>query len=306
MTSNTRLRVIAGLLLVAALIPFALYATDLPDPMASNWGTDGRPNGSLPIWGFIALTALLVGGGLFLGHALGRGTEPSPESAAATMFFGVFAAGLAWAGVLANRGAASWDEAGSIGWFEALVAVAAAVGAALVAHRAWMRRYPPPLPRRDPHRHGDVPVVPPSPGEQAAWSGSVVVRWPLLIVAVGVGAFVVVPSGIRWLMLVGPLVALFLLRSRAVVSAAGLEVWLGPARVRRIPMERISHAEIVDVEPRLWGGWGWRVVGDASALVARAGEGMLVRFHDGRAFVITVDDAARGAGLLNWLLSPDR
>jgi hypothetical protein len=94
-----------------------------------------------------------------------------------------------------------------------------------------------------------------------------------------------------------------MLRVEAAVSPTGLTVRLGPIRVRRIPLDKIVRAEATHIEPMRWGGWGWRVIPDASAIVLRRGDGLVVHYPGGRRFAVTVDDAATGAGLLNGLLA---
>jgi hypothetical protein len=47
------------------------------------------------------------------------------------------------------------------------------------------------------------------------------------------------------------------------------------------------------------------MVPGARAVVVRSGEGLRLIRHDGRAFVVTVDDAAIAAGVLLAHLEPD-
>ncbi len=73
---------------------------------------------------------------------------------------------------------------------------------------------------------------------------------------------------------------------------------------RRIPLDRITEVAVVDIDPtREFGGWGWRWSGDGrSGIILRAGEGIEVTQSNGKRFVVTVDDAKTGAGVLAALL----
>ena len=56
-----------------------------------------------------------------------------------------------------------------------------------------------------------------------------------------------------------------------------------------------------------FGGWGYRVrPGSRTGFVVRKGEALEVERGDGTAWVVTVDDAAEGAALLNTLADRDR
>ena len=65
----------------------------------------------------------------------------------------------------------------------------------------------------------------------------------------------------------------------------------------------MERASVIDVSPlRDFGGWGWRVGhGGRTGIVLRSGEALLVEQTGGRSLVITVEDAAQGAALLNTM-----
>lgn len=301
MTAIRRFWVLTAVLAVAGVAPFVIFAGELPSPMASHWGIDGRPDGSMPAWG-VALGMLgTLGLGVLIGALLRRPKEPSSTSAAMLAALGVLAAGLAWSTVLANRGAAHWEEAGSIGLVHVMGIILASALAAVAAHRWWSRHHP--IPDHAPIDGADTPVIPVQPGEQVAWVGVAVVRWPLIIVGVSLLAAFFVPQHVGWILLLAALPAIVLTRAEARVSQSGVTVRLGPIRVRRIDLKEIAQAQVALIEPSDWGGWGWRLVPDGSALVLRRGEGIVVTYPNGRRFAVTVDDAATGAGLINGLLA---
>ncbi|MFC9176989.1 MULTISPECIES: hypothetical protein [Streptomyces] len=79
------------------------------------------------------------------------------------------------------------------------------------------------------------------------------------------------------------------------VDGDSLEVRCGHAGLprRRILLTHVVGAEYVaKVNPRDWGGWGYRWRPEqGTAVVVRKGEGMALLLGDGRTFTVTVDDA---------------
>jgi hypothetical protein len=71
----------------------------------------------------------------------------------------------------------------------------------------------------------------------------------------------------------------------------------------RIPLADIASAASTTVVPLgEFGGFGLRWgLGKRMGIVTRGGEGLEVQRRDGRALVVTVDDAATAAGLLTAL-----
>ena len=50
-----------------------------------------------------------------------------------------------------------------------------------------------------------------------------------------------------------------------------------------------------------WGGWGYRIMPDRSAVVLRSGPGLVVTSTSGKQFAITIDDPEEPAALLQAL-----
>ena len=88
------------------------------------------------------------------------------------------------------------------------------------------------------------------------------------------------------------------------VDQAGLRTLWGPfawpRQLVRLPDIAAVHAQ--NIEPMQWGGWGLRVNGRGTAAIVRSGPGLVVQKSNGNTFVVTVDDAAQGADVLNALL----
>jgi hypothetical protein len=161
-----------------------------------------------------------------------------------------------------------------------------------------------------------------APGERVVWlrtatmarGGAIGIAAAVL--AVLVAAFVAwltgAPEGLVWLLgLLGVLLLTLAATTVAFhvrVDEAGLSVdsMLGLPRFR-IRLADIASAAAVDVNPMgEFGGWGLRLSVDRRfGVVLRRGEAIEVVRTNGRRFVVTVDDAATGAALLEALLRRD-
>jgi hypothetical protein len=79
------------------------------------------------------------------------------------------------------------------------------------------------------------------------------------------------------------------------VDRESLEVRCGHMGVprRRILLAHVAGAEFEPlVNPRHWGGWGYRWRPEkGTAVVVRRGEGVVLQLWDGHTFTVTVDDA---------------
>ncbi|MEU2509621.1 hypothetical protein ABZ621_33620 [Streptomyces sp. NPDC007863] len=79
------------------------------------------------------------------------------------------------------------------------------------------------------------------------------------------------------------------------VDERAMEVRCGHIGVprRTIPLSEVVDADYAPrVNPRHWGGWGYRWRPDrGTAVVVRRGEGLVLRLADGRTFTVTVDGA---------------
>jgi uncharacterized membrane protein len=290
--------------LVAGLAPVATW-NRLPDPVASHWNAAGVPDAAL---GRIADTVLLVLVTATIAYGpIVAARLPMPRRQAQLLVAvanggAVLLATVRVASVRANLDAPTWEAAGRLGAGTFLVAVGLGVVAGLVG---WLAA-------------GDRPDLMPTtsapaeiavePGEAVVWTGGAsgsAGRWvPLvLVLAAGLSALVAPAEARTTLLIVLPVVALAVAafgQVRVTVGPRGLAVaagWLGWPRLR-VPIEDVADVAVEDVAPMSYGGWGLRKVPGATAVVVRAGQGLRVERRDGRAFVVTVDDAARGAGVL--------
>lgn len=302
---------VLGFLLVRSWLP------ELPDPIATHWGTKG-------VDGFSA-----------------RSSAPWPPLAAG--IFGPLLAGIGWAvagrtafvrrGVAAlglgmtafmttifvgtaaiQRGLADAHAAGSadawLGWGALAGVVGASIGGFLMPGETLGAAV----------AHAPVPASAPraalAPGERAMWSGwASSARTMVLVLALSVAPLVVLAiAGMSWVVLASIGVPLLLLMSafsafRVTVGQQGLVVRgaLGVPRFH-VPLTEVAEAGVTSVSPmRDFGGWGLR--GDLKGrfgVILRKGPALEVCRGDGSRFVVTLDGADEAAALLNTLADRTR
>ncbi|XVQ13599.1 hypothetical protein ACQP1W_13995 [Spirillospora sp. CA-255316] len=318
----TALAASAGLALLPAA-PLALRDR-VPDPLASHWGVDGTPDGSASFTSWLVLVGavwlIFCGGALAVGLR-GWGRRRVRAWTGATLGFGAgVTAGAVAATLGANLDRATWREAGGLGGGTMALVL---LGAAAVAGVGWLLGNvgsdrlgtPPPAatPRMDPRADAV------GAGRRPVWIGYAHSRWAVwlcgaMAVAGVVGALSAVllpepltpgrPLALPLLALVlSGLAGLTLSSARVTVDGRGLTVAFGPLGwpVRRIPVARVSSAWAEDRSPSQVGGWGYRVRGDGTTVMLRGGECLVVQHDGGARFAVSVDDAERGAALLNAL-----
>ncbi len=290
------------------LIPFQAYRSDLPNRVASHYGISGKADGSMtPEQFFIVIGALMV---LGLGGCLAialtrRKLQPmvAPSVAFVGAFIGALCAGMLATTAIDQRGLERWQDATLSLW-----ALIVWIGGSLIAGSV-AARIASSLPF-DSESGTDAP--PPAMnltvGERVFWSSTLSARWPLFSsLAVLLVALVVTQLTELWVVLVLLFIAIVLSafgRIRVTADQSGLQVrygFLGWPRTS-VPIHRIATVHAIDVRPADWGGWGYRgslTLLKRAAVVLRAGPGIRVDLHDGKVFVVTIDDPDLPARLLN-------
>ncbi len=305
------------LTLVLVIGPILVGWSSLPNPIAVGWQGRGEPTESASPTAFlIVMSVIAVICALLFAVAGLRPLKTPIFNGSAAVIAAAIAPALAAVSistVVLNRNATTWTEVTEPGplW------IAATIVAPMLAivPVGWLMRDTFMTPS---------PVGPePSAGltlaetETAAWHSQASSNWPRLvagplavigIVAMVAGLFAIGAPGILLgLTLVGIALVILAFASISVsVDRRGLAVRYGPLPwpVSRIPLNSIEAASALDVRPMEHGGWGYRgsrkLFGKA-AVVVRGGEGIRLGLRDGTEFVVTVDDADRGAGVLNDL-----
>lgn len=312
-------------IIVASTAVIAAWLPELPDPVATHWGTEGV-NGYGPPWSYLAIT-LGIGGGLVLVMGLtAMHAHRLPQSSAkpsigawspATRFIGGLSLGLAvmmafvsLVSVQLQRGLADAADAPDIGIWALIGFGLLIAGTAL----GWFLQPKSPAsatPRAE--RAGSIPLA---ATERAAWFGTasmapagVAVLIGALVLLAVMTVFTAAQGDDAWWILASVTILLAALIAAMVVfrvrvNAEGLRArsLLGwPSN--RIPLDRIVSVETVIINPMAeFGGWGWRLgVDGRRGIVLRAGEALQVTDTRGRVFVVTIDRAADAAAVLETL-----
>ncbi|MEU6793262.1 hypothetical protein ABZ907_16320 [Nonomuraea wenchangensis] len=308
-----------GLLVTAAQTGLPLVMRDrLPDPMASHWGLGDRPDSSQSFTAYVLMVTLfwvvpwivaLVTA--FEGRTLAR-RQGRMGWWGALFGLGVLAFGVNLSSVLANLDVTDWTQA-TLGVVHPLLVIAVALATAVLA--GYLGRGGPdefPDERREP------PRLRLRPGQRAVWVGYVFNPWLALITVADAAALLVLGTlqllGVADGSVVGPILpgllivlVIGLLTTQASVRVSGEQVVIGigllrvPAR--RIPLSKIASAWSEERYPSQVGGWGFRGLPGGATIMLRGGECLVIGYRSGGRLAVSVDDAARGASLINALIA---
>nr|WP_309505975.1 DUF1648 domain-containing protein [Streptomyces sp. LP11] len=293
----------------------------LPDRLATHWELgDGTPDGSMPLWAaslFPTLIWLLLAAVALLALRRREGVTRAagqPWMAALLLPGGVLLAGAQASVVRANLDRAHWYDAREpTPWLVATLVATVAAGLTgwlmlnsrgrQTAAASAMQEHPEPVLR--------IPE-----GQRMVWLSRTANPWLQVLAAVsGLIAAAAVIALVSGLAEPGPSWALFIpfaLASLTVagcaavqarVSERGLEVGFGPFGwpARRWPATDIESARTEDRTPAQVGGWGYRLSGLGTTVMLRGGQCLVIRTSKGKEFAVSIDDAERGAALLNAL-----
>jgi MFS family permease len=295
------------LLAVATLVALS-WADELPDPVAVHWGSDGADGfGSLAS---AVLPAVVIGmvttlGMWALAFYAGHAASTRRNAAGASVGMAAFLSTIMLGSLAGQRGLDDAAQASGIGG-TLVVAIVAGVALGVLAAL---------LTPADVRQPAEVRVDAAAPRldlaatERAVWRRSVFSRPTLTagILAVLVLLVLTVLTRTWALGLVALLLAGALLCTIAFDTtvdergfvARGLLGW----PTVRVPLDEVVVARATTVSPvKDFGGWGYRLGrGGRTGIVLRTGEALEVQRTGDRVVVVTVDDAATGAALLNTL-----
>lgn len=312
--ATTVLTLLVPLVITAAGVALALgWSDELPDPVATHWGTDGA-DGFMSLTGALAvLVATTVGTSVVVWALLlagGRDASIRRIGTGTTVGLVTMLVVLVVGSLELQRGLADATAAPTI---DSLLGLALGGGLVLGVVAALLVPTDPAstttaVPPADAER------LPLGRGERAAWSttvwspAAVAVAAPVvvlqLVLAVALQTWVLVAVAIG----LGALLASMLVL-RVTVDARGLDARspLGWPRLR-VPLDEVVAAHADTVRPLAdFGGWGYRVGRDGrTGFVLRSGDAVVVERTGGRTSVVTVDDARTGAALLNALAERSR
>jgi hypothetical protein len=308
-----------ALLATMAAVPAALWSR-LPPRLADHFTLGGTANGSAPrLVTFVALGVIAVPGtvlflaGWLVGRRGGRGGRLVPGrtaagTAAGLTAIGVFLTAVSTGSVILisvtnlTRGGLRSDSVGP-GAMPLLLggSVLVTAFAGLVLRRFGGFGSP------DGAALASLGL---RAGERAVWSGRARAPWALPAGALLIAAAAL--TGVlarQWtpatlLALAGVLMLCFT-SVRVTVARRGVSVGYGVLglRLTRIPLSRIASAAAVDLRSFSFGYRGSLLVFGSAAAILRRGPALRLTLRDGKTFVVTVDDAATGAALLNDLVN---
>ncbi|TDD06764.1 hypothetical protein E1292_14465 [Nonomuraea deserti] len=224
----------------------------------------------------------------------------------------VFAAGISLSTLDANLDAPVWTSARLPSWH--LIAVLAGTAAVAVT-AGYLGRGEPDQP---PSADARPPLLRLKEGERTVWVSRVTNPWLaagaaaagagvcVLIVLRFIGSGTGAVPGVTLPVLVLVLVLGLLSASVSVrVSGDGVAIGFGPFGwpVRRIRLPKIDLALSETRHPSQVGGWGFRGLPGSATIMLRGGDCLIIRYRSGGQLAISIDDAARGASLINALIA---
>jgi hypothetical protein len=290
----------------------------LPDPLATHWGPGGAADGHMSFAAYLTMAVLVWGVPWTAALALAFHRRTLSRRQGRMLWWGllaglgVFAAGVNAVTVLANLDVPSWSAARLPGWGVPSI-IGAAIGAAVLAARLGRGAPDAPAPPGAP-----PPLLRLRAGQRTGWAGHVANPWLRLAAALAGGA-TAVSAVLSLIGVARGALAVVILAGPAVVLAAGLltsslsmhvngdrvVIQFGPLAwpARRIPLSKIRSAWSEVRRPGEVGGWGIRGLPGSATIMLRGGECLVLRYRSGGSLAISVDDAERGASLINALIS---
>ena len=290
------------------LASFFVWRQQLPAEIASHWSGAGVVDGVMTVPQFLTLAVLMTGVPALLTAVVVLSPGASAHARRNTVMI---------LGVLAGAGAAAWltsvtatMQAGDpyqagLGPWAVLSLVAAGYG--LIPYLLL------PVSRVVVRDVDDRIAV--APGADIAWSRTVTAKlflWAAAALAVvGIALFSFKTArgdGFEALLdvlgiVLVTVVMLFFSRFRVTADWRGLRVvsWLFRIPLKRIRLADISAVEADELRPMEWGGWGYRVTSGRSALILRAGPGLIVTTTNQKQFAITLAEPEVPAAVLATL-----
>ncbi|MEE6280382.1 DUF1648 domain-containing protein [Georgenia sp. MJ170] len=308
--------VVPALITAAAWLAILALLPRVPDPAAVHWGLSGVDRagstaellvtmGATSGLSLVVMAVLAVRTGR---QALTRRTTLALAVALATLF-----AGATLGTVVVQLDAPTAAAAGSPeGWIVGALVLAVVLGAVA----GTLAGADPAMPATGAAAGGATTADLPE-GQRAVWITSVAglgERTTGLLLAggvvVAVGLWLLTQSLVPLVVLVPLLLVLLVMTTWQVqVDHRGLTArsTFGWPRLS-VPAGEVERADVTRVSPlREFGGWGLRTsTAGTVGVVIRAGEAIAVERSGGRRLVVTVDDAATGAALLNTYAARSR
>lgn len=293
--------------LVAVIFTWLLWKDTLPASLPSHWSDAGKPDDFMSTASALLITLLVTGIPALVGLIAACMSKVRPAVLRGLLGFAGMTSGLGaviWllsAGLTLQTGSA---EEVVLGWWLLALFVSLAFGAVpyFIAPKS------PVIPVPTAH----VRRMPLGEQETGAWSRTISSKM-LLWVAVGLLGFtalVVIPAFTEgelatvWIsgstMVLSTILVVMIAHMQVTVDWRGLRIvsTLGRIPLKRIRLADITAVEVIELSPAEWGGWGYRVMPGRSAVIMKAGPGLIVSTTAGKKFAVTVQDPETAASLL--------
>ncbi|TBN57057.1 DUF1648 domain-containing protein [Glaciihabitans arcticus] len=323
-TQRIRIILIAGVvpLVIAVVGVIALLSwTDLPDPIAVHWGPTGSADGYGSLLGLATLFLLsVVAFAAIVTVAIARlraSTRPSAQPrflVGMSVWFATLLTAVLVGSVGIQRGLEDAAAAPSVLPVLGLALVAATLLGLIAGLVA-------PKPVTLEPSSVEEPRFALAPEERAVFTRTIapsriaIVSFAAATILVIATAVLVAVVGRPAMFVIIAVVSLVLVLSFASLNWR-LRIGRDGVRLRAaggyprftVPIDEIAAASVVDVQAMAeFGGWGIRFgAGGRTGVILRSGEALEITRHTGRSLVVTVDDAATAAGLVNGLVQRSR
>jgi hypothetical protein len=296
---------------IAAVVGLS-WRDQLPDPIATHWGLDGQPDGFGTLTGNIVVMSavsavfslLFTLLGAWMGAAGGMRKAVAGLQVGQVVFLGLMLDGTLWMQLGVPDATQFAGSANLVPVVAALMGLAVGVLVAFIVPGDVRVR------RSRPSTNMSLPD-----GQHLTWSGQVTSSlWMNATRAAATLTLVVsVLTQMLFLWLIGSALTAFLacliyVKVRADETGLLVRSRFGWPRTF-IPIDEMISARAMQVDGLGdFGGWGWRVgiwgeMSGAVGVIIRSGDALVVDQTNGRRFVVTIDDAADTASVLNAYLA---
>lgn len=309
------------LLTTSSVVLMLIWLPELPADVAIHWGAGGDADRFGPAWLSVLLAAVMGYGLAALFAGIAASTRRSGEWGPMLRFLGALGCGMSFfllplvtSSLAMQRGLDHATDAPSI----LLPLAASAVVGVVAGIVAWFAQ--PSVTVSGGTVSTPAAALQLAPGERAVWLRTTAMARPALIAIIGVALLMAglslvagLTGGELWGLFAGLAVLFGVLAVttcvfRVSVSDAGLVVRSVAGFPRfSVALDDLAAVSVTRVEPMAqFGGWGIRSGLDGRlGIVLHAGDAIQVERRNGRSIVVTVDDAATGAALLEALAARD-
>lgn len=288
----------------AVLVARLSWGGKIPDPLPTHWNAHGQVDGTMAantfFWVCLAIAIGLAIAGVVAVMSRGAARRNTGSVGAAAFTAWLFAA--VYTQVLNSaRGAATANNV-SLPWQTVIAIFVPGIAAAVLVLVALPRTVSA-TPSRPPESSLRVPGQ-----QQVTWIGgarSLILRWVALVLALAAAGTTFVSWGLAVALLVGAIATAWVHMVTVRIDGSGVHTLWGPAGRPRstIPLADIAAARSQHINPRAWGGWGYRTSRHGRAAIVRTGPGLVIERSTRPTYVVTVEHADNAAQLVNALLA---